>query len=53
MKDHGKIRPERMRDPYLGLRWVLVGCDWCGAKGRYRTKAEAMRSAVRHNDPRS
>jgi hypothetical protein len=51
MKDpHGTMRPERMLDPYLGKwRWVLVGCDWCGVKGRYKTKAEAQAGAKRHN----
>jgi hypothetical protein len=45
------MSPERMRDPYLNeYRWILVGCTWCGARGRYRTREDAQRQADRHND---
>jgi hypothetical protein len=47
---HGTMRPERLKDPYLGWRYVLVGCDFCGAKGRYKFIDNAKRAAKRHNE---
>ena len=49
---HGTMQPERIKDPFLGWRYVLVGCDWCGAKGRYVDRATAQTQADRHNNER-
>ena len=48
---HGTMVPKRIRDPYLegAYRWVLVGCDWCGARGRFRSRESAQVQADRHN----
>lgn len=47
---HTEQRPEKIRDPYLGPRWVLVGCELCGAKGRYKFLSNARIAAQRHNE---
>lgn len=46
---HARVHPERMKDPVLGDVWVLVGCDWCGAKGRYKYSGTAHHYAHVHN----
>ncbi len=40
---------QRLNDPYFGKVWVRVGCDWCGAKGRYQSEAIAQAHADKHN----
>ena len=39
---------ERVNDPVLGPRWIVV-CPWHGATGRYSTKREAVAAGARYH----
>lgn len=47
--EHAVQHPEQHTDPILGPVWVRVGCELCGAVGRYDSEGIASAHADKHN----